>query len=126
MNINRLQLLRDTIASAPEEQFDMTHFFGRSCGTTACIAGFAASLSWGKTLHEAAERDCTSSVMEVQNVAAAWLGLEWKDAHELFLADEAPKWYSEITRTEALRCLNHLIATGEVDWTRAINGGNNA
>lgn len=134
MNIERMKLLRDTIAEAPEHKFDMEAFFklpegeGWSmypivrdkilagleqyhCQTAACIGGFAAILGW--TRNETEET-------EVENAAMDWLDLDQVEACHLFVGRWAiPLTLGEITRDMALEELDRLIAKAETEERNA-------
>ena len=126
MNVERLKQVRDVIASSPD-QYDQG-IFAHKCGTPACIAGWAASLSLkpGEKLTWACVATGVQSdrVDTIPNRAAMWLDLAPHDAVKMF--DGAPLWvrkgdgygYDEPTVQEALAMLNHAIETGEVVWWR--------
>ena len=99
--------LRDVIAVLPPERFDMSSWH---CGTVACIGGTAEILFFGSI---GADRS-TESV-------GAVLGLNGDQAYELFHPDVERSW-SEITTAEAVRVINHYLATGEIDWSAALSG----
>ena len=120
MNIENLKLLRDSIEKSMA--FDMTDwpiFFseydvefnnGHYCGSAACIGGHAEALM----IHN----DDISGVATMSEVRL-WLDLSPIDANRLFF----PNLYncgvsiSNITQEHAVRCLDHLIKTGEVNWS---------
>ena len=100
----------------PESQFKMAHMFsarGRkvvdgkvhSCGTAACIVGWTGKLFAPDV--EALDFD--------SNTAAELLGLNDAVMAQLFVPEgyDKPGQYS---RDDAVRVLNHLLATGEVQW----------
>lgn len=130
MNRERIQQLRDHIASLPDEKFDMRLLVGvegcssyepydeavdpeapitnalHECGTAACIAGHAVALFEPLTP--------VSSTSAIQ--AAALLGLNWHTgARELFM----PEGYEDAglyNRKDAIRTLDRLLETGTVNW----------
>lgn len=96
VNVERLNKVADMIQAYPEH-FDMTYWVrtptGKDthwvrasdcaqedlsqCGTTACIAGWACNL-WGADVDPG---------LDVQDAAAAILGLDEYEAYRLFYAD---------------------------------------
>jgi hypothetical protein len=97
-----------------------------TCGTVGCIAGYAAVIALAE--------DGVGANQLVSDVAEDWLGLDHTRAKALF----TPNCYSELfeaTSTlvranyvpeyravkprHAVAVLEHLLATGEVDWRRA-------
>ena len=126
MNVERLKQVRDVIASSPD-QYDQG-IFAHECGTPACIAGWAASLSLksGETLTWACVATGVRSdrVDTIPNRAAMWLDLTGDESDDMF--DSTPLlvryggWGShrEPTVQEALAMLDHAIETGEVVWRR--------
>ena len=135
LNIANLQKTRDLIASQPPEALKMDSWFAdedafdyvygededgdegligirtpeHTCGTAACIGGWAVMQL---------ARDLGVTVIPTEwgigSAAARYLGLDSTQADRLF----HPSYLSERTQAEALATLNHLIATGEVEWTR--------
>lgn len=121
MRADRLQQLRDHLDQLPDERFDMRFYsaekghprigrpsFGpvlHNCGTAACVAGWAMALFAPR-----------ARPARVWNKAAELLGLDPGQAHELFEPDGywIPDAYSRI---QAVATLDHLIKTGEVQWT---------
>lgn len=112
--------VRDHIASLPPGRFNMRYLFKdrrgerwsdeaphaqlvHPCGTAACIAG------WTLALFAPNKRGGDA------DDAQTLLGLDEYQADELFL----PQGYRNsrrYTQARAVRTLDHLIATGEVDW----------
>ena len=89
--------------------FDMGTFFdsNHSCGTSACIGGFAAILANGGTMRVG--RDYESEGRE-------YLGLDPETAGNLFYPGATEYGY-EASADDAIKVLEHLKATGEADWT---------
>lgn len=120
MNIERLKILADAVEGGlPEVKFDMQEWLaeGRSCGTVACIAGFA----W--MVMPQAELEAIDAE-GVGDIAAAWLGLDTETAKALFVpASEGDVFggisYAQISRGMAARSIRILAETGKVDWKRA-------
>ena len=126
MNRENILKVADAIEkhSIPDLGFNMTmwidrHPFpgqdisGHNCGTTACIAGWAAAVSIGAS---EAENLNTVSV-SVRRVARDYLGLSDDEALWLFegfsTGEEKP--------SQAVSVLRHLAETGKVDWERALH-----
>lgn len=100
---DRLKILRDHIAGLSPEKFDMSEW---RCGTAACIGGWTETLFAKKRLGESA--------------VGALIGLNPDQSEALFYPDlpdpdgDARAWNA--TPAEAVKVLDHLLATGEVDW----------
>lgn len=108
MNTERILALADAIEAGRDDLgFNMRYYFakdtaqdksGHSCGTTACIAG------WAKFL-ESGSADWAS-----RESAAKWLDLDFVTSYKLtqegFNADNK----------QAARTLRHLAKTGFVNW----------
>lgn len=125
MNRENIQKVRDVIAAADAASFSMAYIYDGEpegfdpsrdpfgellnvCGTTACIAGWTLAVC---TPTEPPWRD----EMPVTR-AASLLGLRPEfEGRWLFAPDgyEDPRRYS---RAHAIRVLDHLLATGVVDW----------
>jgi hypothetical protein len=133
MNKERLQQVRDAIASVEDGDllgFNMSQFMseandyeledktGHSCGTVACIAGWAATLAYKGPVNN----DGYTKV-----IASQWLDLNEEESYRLFYAGIG-KWkedfddcedglmLDEITKDDALVILDHAILTGEIKW----------
>lgn len=118
MNRENIQKVRDHIAKLPAKRFQMSEWIARrgyaesptldevrhDCGTCACIGGWTLALLSAKRADHFSE-----------DRAADLLGLTEDEAAELFRPEgwSAPGLY---TRPHAVRVLDHLLATGEVDW----------
>ena len=141
MNRENIQKVRDRIASLPAKRFSMESYFGRresslrlaydnypepgatnrdmlegACNTCACIAGHTLI---ALTPDSKPPRDYARA-------AAKLLGLKPNLALRLFEPNNTDAWFigrgrelSAVTKTQALRVLDHLIQTGEVDWSKA-------
>lgn len=83
-----------------------------TCGTVACIAGHATALF---------QPDIWVESVGVWEIAERLLGLTEDEASDLFLPTDFRDNLSTITPEEAAATLDHLAATGEVDWTVADN-----
>lgn len=90
-------------------KFDMDSF-GRihpSCGTVACIAGYAVAIKDGV-------ESVTKPGIDPESIAEKYLDLSRVEAYSLFYGGDL--YISEITPTMAVTTLRHLAKTGEVDW----------
>jgi len=109
MNRENIQKVRDVIAALPPAQFDMRELGTKNeCGTVACIAGWACEV-----LGTGNDRDYGTT-----SVATEMFGITQGQAHELFWLGSAEPgsklWLAG--PDHAVRVLDHLLATGEVDW----------
>lgn len=128
-----LRRVRDFIAGLPANKFLMCTFGAfagddwraassqevkHGCGTAACIAGWANALLSTDDIPNLGERPFES--------ACALLGLQRDDGEMLFwpwnLSDDFDWVSEEATPAQAVRVLDHLIETGEVDWSKALEG----
>ena len=116
MNRDNLTQLADHLEKVPEEGFDMRDvFFNDTCGTPACIAGYAAYLS-GARGWEYSPYVC----------AAEWLGLGNQQRARLFCPETATANYGAapddpryISKRMAVAVLRHAAKTGRISWTKA-------
>jgi hypothetical protein len=119
MNIERIRQLADVIAAQPhtplaaESGFNMNNWT-HTCGSPACIAGWANFI----------RTDDDGTFLGDMVAAAAWLGINIRQAAELFQPDEPDKdepddilSWSDITPAHAAAVLRHLAVTGQVDWS---------
>jgi hypothetical protein len=125
VNRENIKKVRDLIASLPPERLDMSQLFSRDdrvdwdywrnnprkfkedCCTAACIAGWTLV-----RLASSQQRRCGADARD----AGQLLGLETEEADELFL----PEGYEQggrYDRADAVRVLDHLLETGQVDWS---------
>jgi hypothetical protein len=131
MNRENIQKVRDYLSNLPDGRFAIgTWFFvpgtgfshtlhdrgftnatalEGSCGTVACIAGHTLACL---------EPDGTIPAM-VSPKAAELLGLSTDEAFALFEGYDVANLDDpdEITTADAVRVLDHLLETGEVDWS---------
>jgi hypothetical protein len=77
-----------------------------TCGTSACIGGYAFIGATGR-LEATADED-------MEDVAADYLGLDYEAADKLFYPDLTQAW--DATPTQAIAVLEHLKTKGKVDW----------
>lgn len=107
-----LRKVRDFIAALPPEKFDMGSPYPEAseCGTAACIGG------WGRLVLG----DLPVTLLTFGEEA---FGLTAHQAGALFypnyVGDFSPML--EATPSHAVRVLDHLIETGEVDWSKALD-----
>jgi hypothetical protein len=121
MNRENIQKVRDHIASLPPERFDVSRFFGlgsdelpedaetakagqfvTNCGTTACVGGWTLAVL-----------DPEHSIFGAPVRAAELLGIDRSEARELFYGGICVS----AEQRQAVAVLDHLLATGEVDWS---------
>ncbi len=120
MNRENIQKVRDHIVAVDATRFDMTVWCRKAggvahdiepaelvhnCNTAGCIGG------WAEGLLRKGRDDGTS--------AQDLLGLDEDQAYELFYAWDGPG-LDKITQAQAAMVLNHLLATGNVDWYAAL------
>lgn len=119
-NINRvIASIKGEIEATKEIGFNMGDYVtkdaydlsGRSCGTVACIAGHAYSIVKNGVV------DTEVAWREAEDVGAEFLDLGMSDADALFYGYGASCPLDAITPQKAIRTLEHLRDTGEVDWT---------
>lgn len=116
LNIENLQKVRDHIAKLPGQNFNMDYWARNlsdlsvhpmyECDTVSCIGGWTNFLFGGERYSE--------------RLAAIHLGMTSRQAHELFYPpngyfDDGDD-YCTITTAEACMVLDHLKATGRVNW----------
>ena len=118
MNIDRIQHVRDVIAAAPATMTDMSKrgqpSTGTSCGTPGCIVG------WVNHLYPPAPVTAGAPSIDYFRDAYAQLDLSFAQGQSLSLGAYST-WeirQAEIPRRAVLSVLDHLIETGEVNWTR--------
>jgi hypothetical protein len=138
VNVENIKLVRDHIASLPPERFNMQCYVGLrgdddedgpsirdfepegatnltalegSCGTCACIAGWTLALL---------NPDDPQSERPIMDAGMA-LGLDETAAARLFEPNNHDPGFRNllffVRQDEAVAVLDHLIATGEVDWS---------
>lgn len=125
MNREAITVLRNVLAVLPRERFTMAHYttvgtgkddrlsseqLKHDCGTAACMVGWTNALL--SPLY-------TSNAGDVAG-ARVLLDLSYDQANKLFhpWEDRSPRpipWI-DITNEQAVKVLDHLLETGEVDW----------
>lgn len=110
MNRKNIKKVRDAIAAVERKRFDMRLWtigtddprdLVHNCNTAGCIGG------WTEGVLLKGRKDCRD--------ARELLGLTDDEAGELFYAWNGPALRG-ITQAHAVRVLDHLLETGEVDW----------
>ena len=121
MNFEKLQIVRDTIASNPEH-FNMGNFLGSTsddvempnrageflttCGTVACIAGYTVAIF--KPNHYRFYISKTASkILEISNEEETYI----------FLGHWSPNNLSNISVEETLWYLDGVLKTKDIRWT---------
>lgn len=106
-NVERLRALRQTVKVNPEN-WDQTYWARKTtCGTTMCLAGWAAYLA-GKEIDWPKSNNSTSAVNAeylttgetIEGFAREWLELDEYEAEDLF---------HSYTQLDAQTVLNELI-----------------
>jgi hypothetical protein len=139
MNREVIQAVRDNIATVPESAFCMATFGtlvselqagedddgskleaywrhnkqtfkaleegSNACGTTMCIAGRTCAMF-----------DPGTRIGDSVYVAEGLMGLERFQANHLFLGNEDIEAIANITKEQAVACLDNLLATGRISW----------
>ena len=106
----RVGFSMNTYCSDPEALVvDMT---GQGCGTVACVAGHAYLLAKQNGTAKAKATDCD----EIEDVAAAFLGIEGDDAAHLFYDLPVEIDLQKVTPEMAIKTLTRLAETGQVEW----------
>ena len=93
-----------------------------TCGTAACIAGFAAALTpkSGRFLVDKALRHCSHRTWE--RVLADFIGVDEETADKMTGTDLAHMqvFNSHVLPRHAVKLLEIFLETGKVDWARAM------
>ena len=134
MNIENVKRVRDAVAAS--KSFDMARWGittyddvefkdGHFCGSPGCIRGHAVALMIDDGLYECSEvEDDHTRYVSIDNAhcdAGVWMGLDIDMAGELFLPAEPSASIYLITQDQAVKCLDHLLETGVVDWAQALS-----
>lgn len=133
MNIELLQRVRDAIASetvtinGKTVGFDMRVYVLGSvaeCDVIACIAGYAMILTNPEIY--LGDHELMTDEVETQYLMAK-LDMPLDTLNELMFANKLRSQcrgygLENINRDMAVRVLDHLISTGEVNWIKAIDG----
>lgn len=102
MNRENILKVRDAIAAAHEDMFDMSVWERHDCGSPQCIGGWAEHIQAREFPNRAPD-------------ANKFLGLTDDQSHDLFLP-HGWQLADLFTKEKALETLDHLAATGEVVW----------
>lgn len=134
MNIDRIDQviasIKGEIDRTKDAGFNMTHWVSkagdfadtndksnRGCGTVACIAGHAYMLSDKRRTVQTFSINNDRRDIDVAGIAARWLGIDSYIAYHLFHSPRHRR--DEITLEQAIKVLEGLKATGQVDWDAA-------
>ena len=128
MNKQNVQILIDHLKTQTHCGFNMgvyvTHpheplhdHSPNHCGTTACLAGHIYHIVHNMDL---TDEDTMGLESEMFNVGKHFLDLSGYQAGNLFLGLNSPTDLEDITLEQAIKVLEHLKATGEVDWSIVI------
>lgn len=110
MNVENIKRVRDHIAVLPANKFDMQWIGnepGRGCGSACCIAGWA-----NRVLGLDGYTSAAGEAFGISEEAAC--ALFWPPVGP----NDHPAWRATIP--QAVRVLDLLVETGEVDWDRAL------
>lgn len=122
MNMQNMRLLVQRLrAPASAAHFNLSYYFNtdsdaprgeaiHTCGTVACIAGFAAVLA-KPTNHTGFEFE----------EAMRWLDLTGIQASALFTPSDDRVNYGRVTASIAADVVEHLANTGEVVWPASVS-----
>ena len=121
MNFEKLQIVRDTIASNPEH-FNMGNFLGSTsddvempnrageflttCGTVACIAGYTIAIF-----------EPNNDIFCIEKTARNILEISNEEADYIFLGFWSPNNLSNISVEETLWYLDGVLKTKDIRWT---------
>lgn len=127
MNVANIRRLARRLRSpSAEGHFDLTNWLEpaddtvplgqaiHTCGTVACIAGFAAVMA------EPTLKDRHLDGLDYSERGQKFLGLTDSQARALFIPDAEKVDYDAVTRFIAADVLDHLADTGEVIWQREV------
>jgi hypothetical protein len=120
LNRENIRRVRDVIASNDAARFSMTalardhqgystdavDILTHRCGTAGCIAGWAVALLMPGALADTIR-------------AARLFGLDWQTQGRALFCPPGWDIPDRYTQAQAVAVLDHLIATGEVDWSVA-------
>ena len=120
MNFEKLQIVRDTIASNPEH-FNMEDFFGTisndakmpncageyltTCGTVACIAGYTVAIF-----------EPNNYIFDIAKTAGNILEISNQEADYIFLGHWSLNNLPDISVEETLWYLDGVLKTKDIQW----------
>ncbi len=127
MNVENIRKTIDAIRAEKIARFDMSNWCVEKnhCGTAACIAGFAALIDTDHVKSPRGDRwsffaigdsQIDANIRYVDEVAQDFLGLTTDQAHDLFMPDILRVPLREVSAENAIKVLENLIETGDVDW----------
>jgi hypothetical protein len=93
-----------------------------NCGTAGCIGGWAGVIMKKERNEKLTFKGAWSTAHYGQEDVADWLGIGYSAGYTLFHADGGPRVMPEVRRVHAIRVLEHLLATGQVDWSEDVTG----
>ena len=121
MNFEKLQIVRDTIASNPKH-FNMGYFLDSTsddvempdcageylttCGTVACIAGYTVAIF-----------EPNNDIFNIAKTAGKILEISNKEAGYIFLGLWSLNSLSDISAEETLWYLDGVLNTKDIRWT---------
>jgi hypothetical protein len=120
--INKLKAIRD---HKTDDRFSMVHWITKdksSCGTIACIGGWIELMFTDPMDRARIYPTAVYSVYpDIQTGTLHNKHPSRKLIDELFYMDQVNSGlgFNDVNEDVAIECLEHLIATGEVDWRRA-------
>lgn len=123
-NLTKLiEILKELDKTDNGKVFDQRHWHHDVCGTPACIAGWAYSMSildWDdnltleKLLAFDMRPDEHNPQPDYEDMAAVWLGISYEQACLLF--QPRPDHNNEVPLKDAIKTLERLRDTGKVIW----------
>jgi deoxyribodipyrimidine photolyase-like uncharacterized protein len=125
MHVEKILKLADFLETVPDERFNMNYFFrgtdhdyryiienGGSCGTAACVAG------WASIRFKEEALSLLTPTLGLETAVKQILDLTWGEVDRLFYGGEARRYLWTLTRKQAISVLRHFARTGTVDWKR--------
>lgn len=135
MNVERIKQLRDRIAALPPNRFNLAFWFSNesrpdfdffigktnkeaaegSCGSCACIAGHALAMF---APNEPVTPDPGLAARHLLELTFDQASALFEPINSIFWDEPylIPIQREQVTNQQAVIVLDHLIATGEVDW----------
>ena len=119
MHKKNLKKLIDHLESIPDESYQQEYIRHPSCGTPACIAGYAYALAKGYKRNK--RIPLKSETNGNIKTAKKWLKLKDTEASQLFAPYPLDAWLrpfdSSPTRQDAIDTLKRFLDTGYIVWT---------
>ncbi|KUJ70827.1 hypothetical protein ACZ90_00470 [Streptomyces albus subsp. albus] len=110
-NVTLMRAIREQITSHPETHFQATWGRYTECGTTHCIAGWAAVLTGAKPLWDRPER-AYRLLDGVWAHGAHWSVPAYARSALRLTQSESDRLFYEMDETRAIAYLDELIARG--------------